>query len=140
MGYKSPHCYTLNLHATMLAAPSDAATYYFGGYITAPTTTPANHRTLIPKDGRITRVQVTAFCIVGGNEAVEMDLRLNAATDTVISTTGDMSASNVQWVNNNLDIPVTTADYIMIKMICPTWAVLNPTNVFLNANVFIETE
>lgn len=129
--------FVLTLVSLVLSALVDAATYYFGGVGLAPTTTADMARVYVPKAGTIKAAFVYWRAgTAGTGEAISVYLRKNNATDTLIATIGDTSATKV-FQNVALNIAMVAGDYFEIKIVCPTWAT-NPATVRLGGNVYLE--
>lgn len=131
--------YTLQANfSTVVLAPADATTYYFGsGTINNLNTTAAIRRTYIPKSGTIKAAYGFFNQTAGSSETSTINIRLNNTTDTAITTTLTNDASPTTYSNASLNIAVVEGDYIEIKWVTPTW-VTNPTNVIGGIVIYIE--
>lgn len=119
--------------ATVAANPVDATTYYLatsqsftnftsGSQITA--------RVYIPVACTITKAY-GAFSVagtLGTSENCTVFLRLNNTTNTNISTTVQLTATEVAFNNAALSISCSAGDYLVWGFTGPTW-VTNPTTV-----------
>lgn len=111
--------------------PLDATTYYMcNGFSVTHTqlATVARARLTIPAAGTINSCYGYFNPFAGSNENVTLALRLNNTTDFNVSTTLQFNSANVPFNATGLGISVSAGDYILIKLICPTWAT-NPTTV-----------
>jgi hypothetical protein len=121
------------------SSPADATTYYLGSlYGSALHTTATGSATYIPRDGTITSIQlwVRVAGTLGSAETSTMSLRLNNTTDTTIST-GVLCNAIAQHLAATVSVAVTTADYIEIKWVSPTFAT-NPTNVTFHLSIYVS--
>jgi hypothetical protein len=129
--------YALTVGASVVDAPADAATYYFGSNADIPAIFGGARRLYIPKAGTITGAYIFGYSTVDGSaENISVYIRLNNTTDTLIETVGASSGARL-FDNAALSIAVVAGDYIEIKMVCPTWAT-NPTYLRLSGSVYIE--
>lgn len=130
--------YVISASATVLAAPVDATTYFFGLQSAAPDTTAAVTRVFIQRAGTIRKVRLSIrnTGVAGTAEASTASIRINNTTDTTISAAVTTNAT-FQTFTANVGINVIDGDYFEIKWVTPTW-VTNPTNLFLWAQVYIE--
>jgi len=136
MGYKRPRTYCISFHSDSSHNPSDSSTYYFGdaGTLSSNTNTGRIH---IPKTGIITDFTFhSSHLVLASNEDVTLSIRVNNTTDYALGTY-KMDAAAGYLIVNNLNIPITTADYISIKMATPAW-VTNPTTVVYGGTVLIQ--
>lgn len=130
--------YALQIMAAALATPVDGATYYCGGLAgRAPSTSANIQRIRIPRSGTITRAYIYTYAETAGtNEDISVYIRLNNTTDTLIQTVG--AAANIRnFTNTSLAIAVAAADYIELKIVCPTWAT-DPANWFFGGSILVE--
>jgi hypothetical protein len=106
-------------------------------YDYAPSTTDGFWRYYIPKNGVIRNVTVN-INPSGGLATAEdctVALRVNT-TDTALGTIKMSAQNNV--LSADCNVPVTTADYIQIKVTTPVF-VTNPTGTLMHATILIET-
>lgn len=117
----------------------DSTDYYFGcNIVKAPSTTSGNDPIRFQKAGNIRGAHISTFATTetGTNENISAYVRLNNTTDTLIQTVGSATALR-EFISRSLNIPVTTADYVEIKITCPAFAT-NPTGVRTGGWLFIE--
>ena len=126
------------------SSPADSQTYFFGQptnqtIATCGMTTQGQARIYVPSSGIITRVDLTirVGTTLGTNEAVGFYLRLNATTDTTITSVGDFSAAVSYIHKTGLSIAVSAGDFLEFFMQTPAWAT-NPTAIFLYAQIWVE--
>lgn len=130
--------YTLQVFASA-SSPADSQTYYFdsvpGSWLN---TIDGQVKLYIPKSGHITKVYLywVAVTVAGSNEQVSAYVRINEASDTLISQISDANAQKL-FKNTALNIPVNEGDNIQIKVVTPVW-VTNPTNVAFSGTIMIE--
>ncbi len=121
-------------------SPADSTTYYWGGSFSGGVgSTPVRNQMYIPKAGTIKRVDLRwnyTDGTAGFNTTVS--LRLNNTTDTVLTSTLDLSAFPTVVNATGLSIAVVAGDYIELKYITPAWAPTNPTSVVCYATIYIE--
>lgn len=127
---------------TALTAPADASTYYAGLPIASGYGLQGTHdiaRIPVVKAGTITAVTIRV--IVDGTlasaENVAISLRLNNTTDTSLTATSQWTARVVDHLVTGLSIAVVAGDFIIIKVVTPTWAT-NPTDVSIAGDIYIE--
>ena len=127
--------------ATATVNPADGTSYAiamptFNSLSTAGST---RVRMMIPKTGTLKTVYLTVGqTVTGTNETSTVYWTNNTtSTSTSIITGIDNSVSTQYKSATGLSIPVTAADLVEIKWICPTWAT-NPTGVYMTAVVYIE--
>lgn len=131
--------YTFQVGQTQFS-PVDATTYYFGMYNgNTNSTTEGQNRVYIPKAGTVTAIYIYINNVgVGGtSETSTFSFRLNATTDTTISssiTTGSVSNA---FSNTSMSVAVVAGDFFELKWVTPTW-VTNPTNIRVMAIVYIQ--
>lgn len=124
------------------AAPTDSTTYYMGfPYNVSLTTYDISSRVYMPRACTIKAVILAVYKGAGSasNENVSAYLRLNATTDTAISTTWQWTTA-FGWdvvSNTGLSISVGAGEFFNIKIVTPAWAT-NPTNLYFTANIEIE--
>lgn len=141
MGYKSPHIYSIYFTGATYS-PSDTEVDYVGTIYGLPIGSGWGNTAYgtIPLAGRIQRavVQHHSSTAAGTNEDISVYIRINNTTDHLIQTVG-VAATQRNFVNYNLNIPVVAGDTIELKVVCPTWAT-NPTGVRMAGEVYIECE
>lgn len=128
--------YALGVQA-LTSSPADGQTIYFGQLPKAPVTAAATSKIYIPRNGTIKRAYIYCYSGTAGTaENWSIYIRANNTTDTLIETIG-ASASERIFNNEALSIAVTTADYIEIKGVQPTWAT-NPLTTIYGGYLYIE--
>jgi hypothetical protein len=140
MGYKTPKIYTLTGGAAS-SNPAVTTTYYIGYSLGATlSTSETSFNMTLPKGGNIRFIDVYSFATVAGTaEDWTMLLRnVTTATDYTIALLG-VSASNRDWINNNLMIPVAVGDKIVIKTTTPNW-VTPPASVRFHVTIGMDCE
>lgn len=132
-----PLGYTLSVQA-LTSSPVDATTVYFGNMPKAPNTTlAAGGKIFIRKAGTIKIAEIYVYSGTAGTaEAWSLYIRLNNTSDTLIATVS-AAASERNFSNTSLSIPVVAGDYITIKGVQPTWAT-NPATTIYGGYVYIE--
>lgn len=127
--------YVLSLQA-LTSSPGDSVTMYFGNLPKPPTATAATSKVFIPARGRIVRAEIYCFSGTAGTaEAWSLYVRLNNASDTLISTISAAAAERI-FSNSAISIPVVVGDYIEIKSVQPLW-VTNPLTTIFGGYVYI---
>jgi len=139
MGYYKPRTYSLTIAAASFS-PADADTRYFGGYFTAaPGSTAGSRRCIVPRKGFIRSCGLIWYSsTVGTNESIVMTIGVNNTTYYTFSTVG-LADANRNFINDSLNIPVSSGDYIEIKVVYPTW-VTNPDGCVITGTIIIEAE
>jgi hypothetical protein len=128
--------YTLSVQA-LTSSVADGATIYFGQLPKAPVTAQGTSRIYIRRAGTIRQVNVFSFSgTAGTNEAWICNVRLNNTGDTQIASVSSATSERV-WFNANLNLAVTTSDYIEVKCVNPTW-VTNPLTTIFGGYLIIE--
>ncbi len=119
--------------------PVDATTYYLGANSGAWGVVAAIHRVYIPKSGTITVVYLYWYAAptAGSDEGINIYIRLNNSSDTLIATVGSADVSKI-FANVALSLGVAQGDYIEIKVITPTWGTNPATVIALTGVVYIE--
>lgn len=129
--------YALQYGATSFN-PADATTYYVGTSVIPAQTTGGTIVISIPQTGIVTYIDITLTSgAVGSSETFSAYFRKNNTTDTLISSTLAITASNNRFSNSSLSIAVTAGDYFEIKVVAPTWAT-NPTAVRIYGTVLVK--
>lgn len=112
--------------------PADGSTQYFGGCVIQSNTTESFYRVYFPTATTIkTAIVGVLKGVAATNENVSVYIRLNATTDTTISTTWQWTTAN-GWdmvTATGLSIAVGAGEFIAIKIVCPTWST-NPTTIY----------
>jgi len=126
----------------ILNTPADSTSYFFGGQGFNPSTTEGIHRVYIAKLGTIKAayIQFINNGTLGTNETSSIYVRLNATTDTLISSNvkNDSGLATPYVVSSTaLSINVVAGDYFEIKWTTPAWAT-NPTQIIVLWQVYIE--
>ena len=121
--------------------PGDGDTRYFGGVDSvAPTSTEfSGSRVYVTHSGTIKAASLQFNNSGGANgtsEAWPIYVRHNGTTDYLIENF-DVTASDSRVDNSSLSIAVSAGDYVMIKMVNPTWAT-NPTSVRFGGYLVLE--
>lgn len=128
--------YTVTVQA-LTSSPADGQTIYFGQLPKAPVTAQGTSRIYIRRAGTIRIVQLFSFSgTAGTNEAWVCHIRLNNSGDTQIASVSAAASERV-WFNSNLNLAVTTSDYIEVKCVNPTWAT-NPLTTIFGGYIIIE--
>jgi hypothetical protein len=132
----SPQGYAINIQA-LTSSPADTTPFYFGIKPAAITTTAGQNKIYIRKAGTLKIVEIYTYAGTAGTaEAVSMYVRVNNATDYLISTLS-VSANERVFTNSALAIPLAVGDYIEMKCIPPIW-VTNPLTWITGGYVYIE--
>lgn len=120
--------------------PADGLTYYQGSAAAAPNTTEGFHRIRFPVAGTIiaATIDVSVATVLGTTEQATIAFRLNATTDTNLTTAQQFNAANQGSTITGLSIAVATTDTAQIKMVMPTF-VTNPTVVNVTVTFIIRT-
>jgi hypothetical protein len=137
MPIKHPRLITISLHATYYAVVVDNTAFYFSGVPQAPDSTAGNAKYYFPVNGKIKEILVQSYSSTAGtNEAWKMGIRINNTTDYDIQ---EITVANSfrRWINQSLNIPVTTSDYFEFKSFAVTWAT-NPANTKFYSTIIIE--
>lgn len=137
MPVKKGQCYYINI-GYLTFNPADSSTYFSGeNQANAPSTTADYTKIYFPRNGTIKKIVfiTIANSADGTNEQIDVSFRLNNTTDTLIASVS-ASAAKREFINNALNIPVTSSDYGQIKMVCPAWAT-NPTGVVAGGHIYI---
>lgn len=128
--------YTLNVQA-LTSSPVDAQTIYLGQLPKAPVTTQGTSRIYIRRAGTIRQVNLFSFSGTAGTaESWTCNVRLNNTGDTAIASVASATSERV-WTNANLNLSVTTSDYIEVKCVNPTWAT-NPLTTIFGGYLIVE--
>ena len=120
--------------------PADGATLYQGATPVAPVTTEGIYKLRFPIAGTIIAValDVGVGAVLGTTEQATVNFRLNATTDTALTTTQQFNAANQGSVITGLTIAIAAGDTAQIKVVYPTF-VTNPTGVVISATIFVRT-
>lgn len=129
--------YSINIISAGSFSPADSTTYYLGDIPLAPTATEGNRRIYFNQAGRVIGAVLSFFQTAGTAENSTISFRLNATTDTALSTTVDNSA--IFRINNTTLTPITVAvgDFFELKWATPAW-VTNPTTVFITGYILVS--
>jgi len=135
MPVRKPRTYSISWQTAALN-PVDSTTYHIHGFAYAPSTSDGFWRYYIPKNGIVRNVtlNINPSGAMGTAEDTTVSLRVNS-TDTALGTIKMDAQNNV--LSANCNVPVTTADYIQIKLQTPAW-VSNPNGVLMQAFILIE--
>lgn len=142
MGYSRPRFYDINLSIGSSGSnPVDNTTYYLAAFDAglSISTNTGYVRIYIPKTGVIRTVILSSYAVTAGtneNWTFKVEYPIGV-TDTTIATVA-ANTNHRQWINNDLNIPVTGGDYIYIKTTTPTW-VTNPEGFRITTTILIET-
>jgi PKD repeat protein len=111
-------------------SPADSVTNYFGNRPIAPTvTTSGVNKVFIPTTGTIERVEIFDYSgTAGSNQAYSYYVRINDATDYLISTLS-VNTNDRRFYNTSINIPVTAGDFFEIKRVHPVWNPNPATNI-----------
>lgn len=132
----SPQGYAINVQA-LTSSPADTTPFYFGTKPAAITTTAGQNKVYIRKAGTLKIAEIYTYAGTAGTaESVSMYVRVNNATDYLISTLS-VSANERVFTNSSLSIPLAVGDYIEIKCIPPIWAT-NPLTFICGGYIYIE--
>lgn len=126
--------------SSALFSPTDALTYYQGVAAAVPSTTEGLTKLRFPVAGTIVAAQIDVGVAgtLGTTEQATMSFRLNATTDTTLSSVVQFNAANQGYTVTGLNIAVATTDTAQIKTVMPTFST-NPTNVVISVTLFIRT-
>ena len=134
---KSSAKYAIPVMAANIEAPTDGATFYFGGAAGSGGVLVSRSRMYVPIAGTITAAYVYGYAITAGSaQNWPLYITLNGTTDTTIATVAAATNGRL-WSNAALSIPVVAGDYIEIKSVNPTW-VTNPENVRFGGTVLVR--
>src|SRR5574338_1029271 len=121
--------------------PADSTTYYLCNALTLTDSGSASsagiNRYYIPIDGTITKVYGGITCTAGSSEGVTVAIRLNDTTNTNISTSINLSGTDVAFSNTSLNISFVAGDFINVLFIAPAWT-SNPTSVKMTTTILVE--
>ena len=114
--------YTIPVMA-LTNTPADSVTNYFGNRPIAPNaTTSGINKVFIPTTGTIERVEIYDYSgTAGSNQAYSYYIRINDATDYLISTLS-VNTNERRFTNSAINIAVNAGDYFEIKRVHPLWA------------------
>lgn len=132
----------ITLSYGFIAAPADSTTYYYGfGQSNSLTTFETLCKIYVPRACVISAAHLSVYKSTGvaSSENVSAYIRINATSDTTISTAWQWTTSfGFDAVSNTgLSISLAAGEYFTIKIVTPAWAT-NPANCYVN--VVIETE
>lgn len=120
--------------------PSDSTTYYVGALFgVVGSTSEGFRRIYIPKNGILSSVygSVVVSGTLGSAHNSSVYVRLNGASDTLVSSTVAMTAAYNTFSGTSLGIAVSAGDYIELKIVTPAWTT-NPTTVYIYADIYIQ--
>lgn len=139
-GSSSSYVELLGMNA-QVHTPVDATTYYLGrtGCQTAGSTTEGTSKIFVPVAGTVVgaALQISTGGTLGSAEQGTANLRLNATTDTLISSAVQFDQRIQRYATGALNIPVVAGDYFEFKILTPTW-VTNPTQVEYICTILIR--
>lgn len=120
--------YTIQTSGVAAINPADNSTYYFG--IENAATTGANIRNVpFPFSGTIVYANVVIIAAAAGTaETFSCYLRINHATDVLVSNAASITGLLQKFPNSALSTAITADDYFEGKVVFPTWTT-NPTGV-----------
>jgi len=132
-----PETYTIPITFSS-SDPGDLQTLYFGMVGSPMMTTPGNFKIYFPTKGRITKIMLSTYSNLGAGTAEDISVyfRLNNTTEWLVQLVA-LATGTREYINRNLNIPVTTADYGEMKMVCPTWGT-NPTGMRGGGYIYVE--
>lgn len=131
--------YEIKLFSPSITSPNDGATYYAGTNPSMPSGSAASLRSYIPRGGVITSAYVSVYAqaTFGSNETFSAYIRLNNTTDYLISDQLVATAASQFFTNIALNIPVAQLDYVVAKIVCPTWAT-NPAAISFGITLGVD--
>jgi PKD repeat protein len=111
-------------------SPADGVTTYFGNRPVAPNATTAGvNKVFIPTTGTIERVEIYDYSgTAGSNQAYSYYVRINDATDYLISTLS-VNTNERRFTNSSINIAVNAGDYFEIKRVHPVWTTNPAANI-----------
>lgn len=126
--------------------PVNSTTYTFGVGTVAPVANGSPYSKVYPFQKGVIRSVHFQMMLNNGkasssSENVAVYLRLNNTTDYTITTTADFGGSsrtNRQYTVTNLNVPLTTSDFIEAKVVTPAWAT-PPISVVMTMVVIIDS-
>ena len=121
--------YTIPVMA-LTNTPADSVTTYFGNRpVTPNATTSGVNKVFIPTTGTIECVEIYDYSgTAGSNQAYSYYIRINDATDYLISTLS-VNTNERRFTNSAINIAVNAGDYFEIKRVHPIWAPNPATNI-----------
>lgn len=137
----NPRVYTLVL-GQQAFNPSDSTTYYFGAnQVLGPSTVQSIAKIVPGHTGRITAAYVDTLNLTtqGTSENATLSLRLNATTDTTVTTVfqHDQAVGTPERFSANLNLVFDADDAIEAKIVTPAFAT-NPAGVYYVLTLVIE--
>ena len=139
MGYIKPRIYCIPFASGALS-PLDATDYFCGCIAGGIWLTTYGSSSIYPPINGVIRavlVSTQSFTTIGTNEDISVYIRVNDATDYLIETVGASTMVRT-FRNDNLNIPITTADSFELKFVFPTWAT-NPAGFRVGGTCIIES-
>lgn len=139
-------CETIHERTYTVFNPADATTYYYGGIGTQGTfsTSASTWQIPITTTGTITKFYFWTRNGTGGDgdpdDTLSVIIRKNNTTDYSVTTGGFKTTTTGGYdkiLNTNLSVPVSSTDYICIKIITPTWNTQNPLNMSIGYSITI---
>ena len=132
--------YTLQGGHTLLAAPANSTTYYWGQPNLAASTTGATARRIyFPRPGTISKIYVTYAVgtnATSENTTIQFDIN-NSGSPTVISNTVNFNSSYPTAINTSLSTAVIAGNYIEFQLVTPAWAT-KAQNIAGNAVIWVD--
>lgn len=137
----APSSITLYMSCPTNSSPADSITYFFtngASPLTTTTTVTTPTRLYFPIATTIRAVAGNfhnSAGTPGSNENCTVFIRVNGSTDTNVTTTLQLTATDNPVTVSGLAISISAGDYISIGFTGPAWAT-NPTNI--NATISIS--
>lgn len=126
--------YTITLGSSTVSV-SDGTTWFLGTANIGTTT--GYVKVYIPQAGTIVAAYVHLYTSTAGtNEAWTTSIELNGSSYTTIQSLS-VSASDRNWSNTGLNIPVVAGDWISIRFVNPSWATNPATPNGVQAIIYI---
>jgi len=133
--------YSLQFNAAVLSTVNVSTNYYFGSQFTlAPSTTRGVRRNYIPHAGTIKACYVYATFTNGisTHSGTTFTISINDSTSVGIGQNTTTFTTPVIVSNTSLNTAVNAGDYLEIYMTTSDYWTNKPTNIYLNAVVYIE--
>lgn len=113
---------------------------YFAGFTTSAAVATANLTPIVfPKSCTLKRIDVVVRVsgTLGSNENTSLQFRLNNTTNTLITSTAQLTATTQTFSLTGQNIAIAAGDTAEIRLDSPTWGT-NPTNVSLGGTGYCE--
>ena len=125
--------------------PADATTYYLGSSLSGFTSVEGDAGAIfIRRAGTVVAASLTVLRRTTGvdptTEAVTLNIRLNASSDTLVQTVAlpaGVAPQVGEFLNSGLSLAVVAGDRLAFSFVTPTWTT-NPTLLRLTGYVIIE--